>query len=81
MNNSAKADKKKIIRIIKRKNQDTKSVQLLINQVQESGGIDYSRNKMMEYKNQAIELLHEFPDNEARQALEQIIEFTISRKS
>jgi geranylgeranyl pyrophosphate synthase len=35
----------------------------------------------MEYKNKAIELLHEFPDNEARQALEQIIEFTISRKS
>ncbi len=81
MNNIDKADKKTIIRIIKRKNQDTKSVQLLINQVRESGGIDYARNKMMEYKNKAIDLLHEFPDNEARQALEHIIEFTISRKS
>jgi len=81
LNNSSKTDKKKIIHIIKRRNQDTKSVQLLINQVQQSGGIDYARQKMMEYKNNAIELLHEFPDNEARQALEEIIEFTISRKN
>ncbi len=72
LNNSSKTDKKKIIHILKRRNQDTKSVQLLINQVQQSGGIDYARQKMMEYKNNAIELLHEFPDNEARQALEEI---------
>jgi len=81
MNNTDSLDKRKILRIIKRKNQDTKSVTLLINQVRESGGIDYARNKMMEYKNKAIDLLHEFPDNEARRALEEIIEFTISRKS
>ncbi len=81
LNNSSKTDRKKIIHIIKRRNQDTKSVQLLIKQVQESGGIDYARRKMMDYKNNAIKLLHDFPDNEARRALEEIIEFTISRKS
>ena len=81
MDNSNKEEKKKIIRTVKRRNQDPKSVQLLINQVQESGGIEYAQSKMIEYKNKAIELLHEFPDNEARQALEDIIEFTISRKS
>ncbi len=81
MNNSDKTEKKKIIRTIKRRNQDSKSVELLIQKVQESGGIDYARQKMMEYKNNAIQLLHDFPDNESRRALEEIIEFTISRKS
>ncbi len=81
LNNSTGEDKKKIIRVVKKRNQDAKSVQLLISQVQDSGGIAYAQNKMIEYKDKAIALLHEFPDNEARQALEQIIEFTISRKS
>ena len=81
LNSSNKTEKKKIIRTIKRRNHDSKSVELLIKQVQESGGIDYARQKMMEYKNDAIKLLHEFPDNDARRALEEIIEFTISRKS
>jgi octaprenyl-diphosphate synthase len=81
LNKSNKAEKKRIIRIVKKRNQDSKSVQQLIHQVREAGGIDYARSKMMEYKNKAIDLLHEFPDNESREALEQIIEFTISRKS
>ena len=81
LNKSDKAGKKRIIRTVKKRNQDTKSVQLLIQQVRESGGIDYARSKMLEYKDEAIELLHEFPDNPSRQALEEIIEFTISRKS
>ena len=81
LNKSDKAGKKRIIRTVKKRNQDTKSVQLLIQQVRESGGIDYARSKMLEYKDEAIELLHEFPDSPSRQALEEIIEFTISRKS
>ncbi len=81
LNKSNALEKKKIIRIVKKRHQDTKSIQLLIKQVRESGGIEYAKGKMIAYKNKAIDLLHEFPDNEARQALEQIIEFTINRKN
>jgi len=81
MNNSNSAEKKKIIQTIKQRNQDTQKVEALIQQVRDAGGMEYSRKKMMEFKDKAITLLHEFPDNEARQALEQIIDFTINRKN
>jgi len=35
---------------------------------------------MLDFMNASIDLLHEFPDNEARNSLEQLIEFTIERK-
>jgi octaprenyl-diphosphate synthase len=80
LNNSDKADKKKIIQTIRRRRQDPQRIEYLIQQVIDSGGLEYARQKMMEYKEKAVTLLHEFPDNDARDALEQIIEFTISRK-
>ncbi len=80
LNNSDKSGRREIIRTIKKQNKDPKSVEELIRQVHNSGGIDYSRKKMLEYKERAVKLLQEFPDNEGRQALQQIIEFTISRK-
>ena len=48
--------------------------------VSASGGIRYSTEKMLEFKNKSINLLHEFTNNQARQALEQLIEYTIERK-
>ncbi len=48
--------------------------------VVQSGGIRYATEKMLEFMNSAIDLLHEFPANEARNSLEQLIEFTIERK-
>ena len=80
LNNSDKTGRREIIRTLRRQNKDPEKVEALIREVRDAGGIDYARRKMLEYKDQAIRLLHEFPDNEGRQALEKIIEFTISRK-
>lgn len=80
LNNSTNSDKKRIIRIIKRHSTNKTYVNKVVEEVRNSGGLDYATEKMLEFKSKALELLNEFPKSEARDALEQIIEFTIDRK-
>jgi len=80
LNQVSKAEKRKMMQIVKRYNTDPKKVDWLIEKISDSGGIQYATEKMLEFKNKSINLLHEFPENQARKALEQLIEFTIERK-
>ena len=79
LNNSEPAKKRKLMDTVKHKNNNPESVAWLIQEVHRAGGFDYAREKMKEFKNKALKLLMEFPENDARKALEDIIEFTISR--
>jgi len=80
LNQVSKSDKRKMINIVKHYNTDHKKVDWLKEMVVQSGGIHYATEKMLEFMNAAIDLLHEFPDNESRNSLEQLIEYTIERK-
>jgi len=80
LSQSSLLKKRKIINIVKNHNTDEKKVGWLINKVNESGGLEYTQRKMIEYKNKAIELLHDFPENEAKKSLIILIEYVISRK-
>lgn len=80
LNQVSKSDKRKMINIVKHYNTNHKKVDWLIEMVVQSGGIQYATEKMLDFMNASIDLLHEFPDNEARNSLEQLIEFTIERK-
>jgi octaprenyl-diphosphate synthase len=48
--------------------------------VNENGGIEYAREKMVLYHDKAMQILEEFPDSEAKTALKQLVDFTIERK-
>lgn len=72
--------KNKLIKIVKRNNKDSKKVSMLIQLVKEHGGIKYSEEKMLEYKNIAINCLSGFPENEAKEALIELVEYSINRK-
>jgi octaprenyl-diphosphate synthase len=52
----------------------------VINLVQNSGGITYATQKMHEYKEEALSLLHQYPDSPARQAMEDLVHYAIDRK-
>jgi len=80
LSQSSALKKRKIINIVKRHNTNKEKVSWLMNEVKASGGIDYAIDKMTEFKVKSLKLLGEYPDSEARKALEQIIEFTIDRK-
>lgn len=80
LNKVDKNTKRKLIYIIKNENKNPDSIKFVIDEVIKCGGIIYAKEKMMEYKNAAIQLLHLFPSNEVRNALEELVEYTTERK-
>jgi octaprenyl-diphosphate synthase len=76
-------DKKKrraLIYIIKNENKNPEKVKLVIDAVEAAGGITYATQKMMEYRNDALEILYQFDASETRHALEQLVRYTTDRK-
>jgi octaprenyl-diphosphate synthase len=65
---------------VKNHNEDEEKVTWLIDKVNKSGGIDYAYQKMISYRDNAIRMLDELPDNSSRQTLVKLISFTIDRK-
>lgn len=72
-------DKRKIIYIIKNQNTNKKKVEEVLKYVHEYGGLDYAKQVMERYKNEAIELLAQLPENPACAAMEELVNFTIMR--
>jgi octaprenyl-diphosphate synthase len=72
-------DKKRTIRIIKNHHDEPARVAEIIDRVNNSGGISYARNKMLEYRQKALDMLVAMPDNEARESLEKLVMFTTER--
>lgn len=80
LTNCDKATKKEITYIIRNKNTDKKEVMKVAQIVTQSGGIQYATDKMNEFYNKAKEILYQFPENEYRNGLEQLVNYVIARK-
>lgn len=79
INKASFLDRRKMINIIKNHNDDLDKVSWLINYVIDNGGIEYATQKMMEFKDSALQILHSFPDSDARKSLELLVNYTIER--
>jgi octaprenyl-diphosphate synthase len=73
-------ERSKILSDIKRNNKNKQKVQQIIDFAIQKGGIEYSHQKMMEYKDKAIDLLKDFPDNEAKDSLKDLVNYVVIRK-
>ncbi|HVI49443.1 MAG TPA: polyprenyl synthetase family protein [Chitinophaga sp.] len=71
--------RRKIINIVKNHNTDKTKVDEVIQLVKASGGIDYTQQKMVEYRDEALAILHQFPENDIRNGLESLVRFTTDR--
>lgn len=80
LSKASAADKRKIIHIVKNYNEDPAKVAEVISWVVASGGIEYTRSKMLEYRDKAIALLQTMPLTDARTSLEQLVIYTTERK-
>ncbi|HEV8285660.1 MAG TPA: polyprenyl synthetase family protein [Chitinophagaceae bacterium] len=80
LNNADKETRRKIIFIVKNENQNKEKIKFVINKVVEYGGIKYAQQKMNEFKQKSMDLLHEFPDNAYRKGLENLVNFVTDRK-
>lgn len=79
LNNADRSQRRRIINIVKNHNEEKAYVQQAIQFVIDSGGIQYATQKMHEYKDKALEILHTFEDNQARQSLEGLVIYTTER--
>lgn len=80
LSQSDKSEKRRIINLIKNHNDDNKRVAEVIAFVRQSGGLDYATEKMLDYQKDAFKILDEFPDNEYKTGLLQLVKFTTERK-
>lgn len=79
LNNASKADKKRIINIMKNHNEDAKKVKEVIAFVKSSGGLEYATSIMLAYQKQALEVLATFEKTDFTMSLEGLVQYTIDR--
>jgi octaprenyl-diphosphate synthase len=79
INRADKTLRKSLIYILKNKNKQPDQINFVLNAVTASGGLDYAASKMLEYQQDALRILHTFPESPVRTELESLVRFTIDR--
>lgn len=79
LNKASWLEKRKIINIVKNESEKPAKVKEVIAFVKASGGLDYARQAMDRFYNQAIEAIAQFPETNYRNSLSQLVQFTIER--
>ncbi len=79
LNTTTSSQKRHIINLIKNHNEDSSKVAEVIDFVRQSGGLAYATEAMYAYRRDAFEILHTFPENEARIALEALVNYVVER--
>ncbi|HEU5365996.1 MAG TPA: polyprenyl synthetase family protein [Hanamia sp.] len=80
LNNISAAEKRKIIYTIKNENKNPEKIKYVLKRVVETGGIAYANQKMIEYRDEALAILYEFPESDIRKGLEELVRYTTDRK-
>lgn len=73
------AIKKKIIYIVKNQNTNKEKVNEVIALVKQYGGIEYAHAKMLAYKEEALQMLEQFPESPAKAAMKELVNYVIER--
>lgn len=79
LNQAGSSEKRHIINLVKNQSHKPRKVQEVIEFVKQSGGIDYTQKVMKGFQEEANDILATFPDSIHRQALYDLVQFTIDR--
>lgn len=80
LNNVASNDKNWLINSIKNYNKDKKRVKEVITFVKNNQGLSYAEKKMMQYKEEALQILEDFPQSTFKDSLVLMVNYVIERK-
>jgi octaprenyl-diphosphate synthase len=80
LNHASWIDKKKIIYLIRNRNEDKKAVNQVIEFVKKSGGLEYAQGIMDGYYQEALDILKDFPESEYKTSLHALVRYTIERQ-
>ena len=81
LSKSSWLEKRRMINIVKNENDKPKKVKEVIDYVKNSGGIIYAKERMNQFYQKVIELLVEVLFSTYKDSLQQLVQFTIDRKS
>jgi octaprenyl-diphosphate synthase len=73
------SDRKRIMRIVRKKKKSRLDIRTVSEFVHEVGGIAYARNRMNDYADEARDLLMTFPHSPARQSMLDLVDYTVKR--
>lgn len=79
LSQSSRKEKGRIINLIKNHSNDNKKVREVLDFVINSNGLQYAIEQMHIYRQKALDILHTFNNNEARQSLENLVIYTTER--
>ncbi len=80
LNNSSRKEKRWMIDVVKNHNENQKLVTQLIEKVKSSGGIEYTKKKMYEFRQKAMDIINSYPSSPSRQSLIDLILYTTERE-
>ena len=80
VNHADRATRRRILHIVKNESHRAEKVDEVIQFVRQGGGIEYAREVMYRYRQEAFDLLDQAPDTPARQALHDLLVFVTERK-
>lgn len=79
--NTCPPDKKKwLINSIKNHNKNKRRVKEVIAYVKDNGGLDYAVEKMLSFKEEALELLANYPQSPYKKSLLQMVNYVVERE-
>lgn len=81
LNTASKEVRRELINIVKNHNEEPRYVNRAIQLVTESGGIEYAHKKMMELKDEALALIADVPDSDAKRSIVALVEYTTQREN
>lgn len=80
LNESENSEKRKFLKIIKKRDKSSADINAVIEFVNKKGGIAYAEQKMNLYREKATNIVDTYPDSEVKSALIEYIRYVIERK-
>lgn len=74
-----RAEKRRIINLVKNHNEDPQKVAEVIAFVKANGGMGYATARMLAFQQEAFDILAHLPENAYRRGLEQLVRYTTER--
>jgi len=80
LNVAGKSEQRKILSLVSKGKNQKEVYEQVYSFINQFGGFEYAQDKMTEYKHIALDNLYNLPESSYRNAMEQLVEFTTSRK-
>ncbi len=80
LNNATDSEKSHIIQLVRKYHKKHGKVKEVIDFVNQKKGIEYATERMNGFRNNAMEILNSFPNSEAKSAMEELVNYSTSRK-